>query len=493
MEYEERERRVLRFSDGQDRLFATKKSLSGCGCNFQRHCHRAVFVGIDYQFHDFIQAVHRIYRYLQTEKVIIDIIYTESEEPIYKELLEKWKRHEEMQARMGEIVKEYGLNQNDQKRQMERSIGVNRVELNGKRWKAVNTDCVEEAKMMDSDSVDLIHTSIPFSNQFEYTPSYNDFGHNESTGKFFEQMDYLSPELLRVLKPGRVFACHVKDRTLYGNVTGLGMTTIEPFHAMCISHYMKHGFQYFGMITITTDVVRENNQTYRLGWTEQCKDGTKMGVGMPEYVLLFRKLPTDTSKAYADERVTKERDEYSLVRWQLDAHAFWRSSGDRYMNAKELAQLSQGAIQRRFKKFCNEHIYDYEAHVKLGEDMVENNAKSISKTFMSIPPSSICSDVWDDITRIKTLNTTQTQRRQTMHVCPLQIDVVERIIRRYSNESDLVFDPFGGIGTVPLTAIRMGRRGLMTELNPDYFRDAVGYLQAEEDDSMENFSLFDVI
>ena len=66
-------------SEGRTRLFATKKSLSGCGCNFQRFCHRAIFVGIDYEFHDFIQAVHRIYRFLQEEEVIIDIIYTEAE------------------------------------------------------------------------------------------------------------------------------------------------------------------------------------------------------------------------------------------------------------------------------------------------------------------------------------------------------------------------------------------------------------------------------
>lgn len=494
MDYDEREKRVIAFSEGDIRLFATKKSLSGCGCNFQRHCHRAIFVGVDYQFHDFIQAVHRIYRFLQTEQVIIDIIYTEAEQPIYDELMEKWKRHDEMEKRMGDIVKKYGLNQRDAIGRMERSIGVKRVEERGRNWRAINNDCVEEVQTMPDNSVDLIHTSIPFSNQFEYTPSYNDFGHNESTGRFFEQMDYLSPELLRILKPGRVFACHVKDRTLYGNVTGLGMTTVEPFHAMCIRHFMKHGFQYFGMVTVVTDVVRENNQTYRLGWSEQCKDGTKMGVGMPEYVLLFRKLPSDTSKGYADERVTKERNEYSLVRWQLDAHAFWRSSGDRYLTGKELARFSQGSIQRQFKDFCNRHIYDYEEHVKLGEEMVAENPKSISKTFMTIPPSAGgAADVWDDITRIKTLNTTQSQRRKTMHVCPLQIDIVERIIRRYSNEGETVFDPFGGIGTVPLTAIRMGRRGLMTELNPDYYRDAVGYLKAEEDDTMENFSLFDML
>lgn len=67
---------------------------------------------------------------------------------------------------------------------------------------------------MEDNSVDLIVTSIPFSNHYEYTPTYNDFGHNEDNGKFFEQMDYLTPELMRILKPGRLACIHVKDRVL---------------------------------------------------------------------------------------------------------------------------------------------------------------------------------------------------------------------------------------------------------------------------------------
>ena len=265
MDYDERERRVIDFSEGRTRIFATKKSLSGCGCNFQRYCHRAIFVGIDYEFHDFIQAVHRIYRFLQSEQVIIDILYTEAEEPIWRALMEKWKQHNEQQERMREIVQKYGLNEAAQAERMARSIGVETVRVDGKRFTAIHGDCVEETAKMEENSVDMILTSIPFSNHYEYTPSYNDFGHNENTARFFEQMDFLSPELLRVLRPGRVFACHVKDRVLFGNATGTGMPTMEPFHALCIEHYMKHGFQYFGMITVVTDVVRENNQTYRLG------------------------------------------------------------------------------------------------------------------------------------------------------------------------------------------------------------------------------------
>lgn len=487
MDYDERERRVIDFSEGRTRIFATKKELSGSGCNFQRHCRRAIFVGIDYDFNDFIQAIHRIYRFLQTGQVVIDIIYTEAEQEIYRVLMEKWRRHEELEQKMGEIIRKYGLACNAAE-QMARSIGVNRVEIKGSRFTVVNNDCVEETSRMAENSIDLIHTSIPFSNHYEYTPSYNDFGHNENTVRFFEQMDYLTPQLLRILKPGRVAAIHVKDRVLFGSVTGFGMSTIEPFHAMCIQHYIKHGFAYFGMITVVTDVVRENNQTYRLGYSEQCKDGTKMGVGCPEYVLLFRKLSTDRSKAYADEPVEKSKSEYSLGRWQLDAHAFWRSSGDRLLKPEELARINQSELQKRFKVFCREHIYDYEAHVKMQDDL----GKKLPKTFMAIPPASNCDEVWDDVNRMRTLNTTQAHKRQQLHVCPLQFDIVDRIINRYSNPGDLVLDPFGGLGTVALEAMKLGRRGYSIELNPDYFRDAVAYLKAE-DEKEDTPTLFDLL
>ena len=427
---------------------------------------------------------------MQGEQVIIDVIFTEAEEQIWRVLLEKWENHNKLQEKMRQIVLQYGLLGERQAERMARSIGVNRVEMRGQNWTYVNNDCVDEVRRMADNSVGLIHTSIPFSNHYEYTPSYNDFGHNENTTKFFEQMDYLTPELLRILQPGRVAAIHVKDRVLFGNVTGYGMPSMEPFHAQCIHHYMKHGFIYFGMITVVTDVVRENNQTYRLGWTEQCKDGTKMGVGCPEYILLFRKLPTDCSHAYADVRVEKTKEEYPLSQWQLDAHAFWRSSGNRNLDPDELARLKMSDRMRRFREHSKAQVYDYDHHVQLSKELEDRDA--ISKEFMTVPPASIHPDVWDDVNRMKTLNTTQSQRRKQLHVCPLQLDIVERIINRYSNKGDVVFEPFGGLGTVVMMAVRMGRYGYGCELNEGYFADGVAYLQAEEAE-MEQPSLFDLL
>ncbi len=491
MDYDEREKRVIDFSEGRTRLFATKKSLSGQGCNFQRHCHRAIFVGIDYEFNDFIQAIHRVYRFLQDKQVIIDLIYTESEEPIYRVLMQKWKQHLYLQEKLRGIVKKYGLNERLAAIRMARSIGVERVEIRGQNFTAVNNDCILETANMAENSVDLIVTSIPFSNHYEYTPSYNDFGHNENTNRFFDQMDFLSPNLLRVLKPGRVFACHVKDRVLFGNATGMGMPTMEPFHAQCIQHYMKHGFAYFGMITVVTDVVRENNQTYRLGWTEQCKDGSKMGVGCPEYILLFRKLPTDRSKAYADEPVSKTKEEYTRAQWQIDAHGFWRSSGDRLVTKKEVMAADTDRLQKIYRKYSRGTVYSYEEHIAISKKLDEDG--HLPATFMVVAPGSWTDAVWDDINRMRTLNTNQTQSNRVNHVCPLQLDIVDRLINRYSNPGDLVLDPFGGLGTVALEAMKAGRRGYTIELNNDYFRDAVGYLKVYEDSQVQTVSLFDLV
>ena len=489
MDVEKREQRVEDFAYGRTRIFATKKSLSGSGCNFQRYCHRAIFLGIDYEFNDFIQAIHRIYRFLQSQPVIIDIIYMDSESEILRALKQKWKQYNELTDTMEKIIRTYGLGTKVLET-LKRTIGVKRVEVTGERYRAINNDCVEELKTWPDNSVDMILTSIPFGNHYEYSPSYNDFGHNPDDDAFFKQMEYLTPNLLRVLKPGRVAAIHVKDRILFGNSTGLGMPSVEPFHADTIRHFMRNGFVFFGMVTIVTDVVRENNQTYRLGWTEQCKDGSKMGVGCPEYLLLFRKLPTDHSKAYADVPVQKSKEEYTRAQWQLDAHAYWKSSGDRLVTKAELESAPVDRLQAIYRKYSRDHVYNYEEHIRLAKKLDAEGR--LPATFMVCAPGSWSDSVWDDINRMRTLNTSQRLKKRELHICPLQLDIVERAINRWSNPDELILDPFGGLMTVPYMAVKMDRMGVGIELNPDYFRDGVGYLE-EADNERGGITLFDLV
>lgn len=487
---DKREANTIDFSEGRYRILATKKELSGSGCNFQRYCHREIFLGIDYEFNDFIQAIHRCYRFLQNKPVVIDIIYMEQEQEILKVLKEKWQQYDKLTENMEKIIKQYGLAQTDAVQEMKRSIGVRRIEVKGQNYRAIHNDCIEELATMPDNSVDEIITSIPFGNHYEYCESYNDLGHNENTERFFKQMDFMTPNLLRVLKPGRVFCCHVKDRILFGNTTGTGMPTVEPFHALTILHYMKHGFQFFGMITVVTDVVRENNQTYRLGWTENSKDGTKMGVGCEEYVLLFRKLPTDTSNAYADVPVKKDKKDYTRGQWQIDAHGYWRSSGNRLISKDELEAIPVKNLQKVYRQYSRSHVYNYEEHVKLANDLDKDG--KLPASFMVVAPGSWNDSVWDDINRMRTLNTQQRLKRKQMHLCPLQLDIVERLVDRYSNPGEIVLDPFGGLMTVPLVALKKDRKGIGIELNPDYFRDGLGYLKTEEAKKTEP-TLFDFL
>lgn len=473
-----REQSIVDFSDGKFKYLSAKPVIAGSGCNFQRFCHKAIFVGIGFKFNDFIQAVHRIQRFLQAHPVEIHIIHSEAERDVLRTLMDKWQRHKDMVHNMTEVIKQHGLNSLSMTDVLARTIGVERIEVAGKDYRVANNDCVLEAMSMEANSVDLIITSIPFANHYEYTPSYNDFGHTENNDHFWAQMDYLTPELLRVLKPGRMYCCHVKDRILFGNVTGAGAPTVSPFHAEALFHAKKHGFDYMGMITVVTDVVRENNQTYRLGWSEQCKDGSKMGVGSPEYILLLRKPQTDRSKGYADEPVKKSKADYTRAQWQVDAHAFWRSSGNRLITAEELAALGPAKLAKAFTDYSLANVYDYEFHVRIGKELELRGA--LPSTFMSLAPGSHDDTVWHDVNRMLTLNGNQSQKGLQQHVCPLQTDIVDRLITRYSNPGDLVHDPFGGLMTVPYRAVLNGRKGSASELNTGYFFDGCQYLAAAE-------------
>jgi len=501
MELDDRERITSRFADGELGLLATKKILNGAGSNFQRHCHRAIYAGIDDKFHDFFQSIFRILRFGQTQACRIDIIHTEAQQEQVRRMKKKWAENDALTARMSEMIRQYGLNHIEMTTVLKRSIGIARQESAGESFTIANNDCVLEARSMPASSVKLIVTSIPFANHYEYSPSYNDFGHTTDNAEFWGQMDFLSPELLRILEPGRLACIHVKDRILFGAVTGAGAPTVSPFHAEAIMHYRRHGFDYMGMITVNTDVVRENNQTYRLGWSENAKDSTKMGVGSPEYILLLRKPQSDRSKGYADVRVTKakplcERDDgtpteafdeklmpipgtgYSRSRWQIDAHAFWRSSGDRLLSAEEMASYGPAKLAKVYTSFSLAHVYDHEHHVGIGEELDAKGA--LPSTFMSLAPGAHDGWTWHDVVRMRTLNSEQSQRRRENHLCPLQLDIVDRLIRRFSNPGDLVFDPFMGIGTVPARAIRQGRRGGGSELSAEYFADALHYCRAAE-------------
>jgi DNA modification methylase len=478
---DEREGLIMGFSRGEYSILATKPIIAGSGCNFQKHCADAVFLGVGYKFNDFIQAIHRIHRFQQKCEVHIHIVHLDSEDAIVAQLQAKWKRHESLVSRMTKLLKTFKLQETDTM-EMIRSLGCERTEIKSSMFRIIHNDCVQELLEWPDNQVDMICTSIPFGNQYEYSPSFNDFGHNEDNEAFFRQMEFLCPELLRTLKPGRIAAIHVKDRIRFGNMTGDGFPTVDPFSDMTVEAFRKAGFRFMARITIDTDVVRENNQTYRLAYKEVVKDGTKMGAGMPEYVLIFRKLPSDTSNGYADDPVTKVRAEYSVADWQVDAAGLWRSNGNRLLDPEIIKHMPLGEIKRIWETYAKSTTYSYEEHVALAQSLKDMGR--LPGTFMLFPPVTRHPDVWTDIQRINTLNSRQSQRQQEGHVCPLQLDIIQRLIGRYSNKGEVVYDPFAGIGSTPYQALKMGRHGWGTELNADYWKCAVDYCERAENEAM---------
>lgn len=504
---EEKEEKLMAFSRGEFKYLSTKPSIAGRGCNFQHHCHNMIFCGVGYSFEEIIQALHRLYRFMQQNKVRVWFIYTEAEQDIVNVLLKKWKQHTELVRNTTAIIRKHGLTEEAMKAELRRSIGVDRQVVTGQMFTAIHNDAVQEMQNFGDNSIDLICTSIPFGTQYEYTEKINDFGYNDDNGAFWEQMDYLIPELLRILKPGRIAAIHVKDRIQFGNVTGQGVPTIEPFSDDCSYSFRKHGFLQLARVTVANDVVRENNQTYRLTYSEMVKDGTKMGAGTNEYWLIFRKPQTDKSKAYADVPVTKDKSDSPLYHWQIDADGLQRSGGNRLLapeeidghirlyTPEELADMDTSQIYRWWREYSRKHQYDRAIHRNIAckLDELGRQPRTFS-LFAPAVPEQYADTILSvhDYSRMHVLNAQQMQRRQENHVCPLPLDLIEWVVERFSNPDDLIYDPFGGIGSTVYQAIKMRRRGVFTELNEAYWRAGVQYCQ-EIEIQQSAPTLFDLI
>lgn len=487
---EEVEEQLRAWLAGETYALIGKPMMLGRGLNLQQ-CSTAVFVGVTHKYEQTVQAIHRIHRFGQRNACRVHLLYGETETDVRDNLLTKWQEDDALTDTMSDVLREFGLNATAVSAELARAMGVDRSVHEGRDWRIVLNDSVIEWRdHVEAESMGLIVTSIPFGGKYEYSANYADFGHVDDNAQFWWQMDYLTPSLYRALMPGRILAVHVKDFPLYGSVTGKGVYTFDTMHAEAIAHYTGHGFDYFGMITVTTDVVRENNQTYRLSYSEMAKDHSKMGVGSPEYVLLFHKPQTDRSRGYADLPVTKAKADYSVGQWQIDAAGEWRTGGDRLLSSDELAVLDVGARSKLFTAQSQRTVYDYDAHVALADRLAAANA--LPGTFASLNPGTWRDDIWTDVLRIDTLNSEQRKREVEAHICPFPLDIPRRLIRMYSNAGELVGDPFSGLGSTVLEAVRQGRRGFGSELNPVSVADSVVYL-TRHDNEANTPTLFDLL
>jgi len=283
------------------------------------------------------------------------------------------------------------------------------------RFTAINGDCCEAIRSMPDDSVGLSVYSPPFSHLFIYSDSDRDMGNAASDAEFLAHYGFLVRELYRVLKPGRLCAVHCSD--LPRSKTMHGYVGLYDLSGDIIRAHEDAGFAYHGRVTVWKDPVVEMQRTKAVGLLHKqlLKDSCRSRTGMPDYVLFFRKTPTEEKHA---DRVSHSRDEMPVDMWRK-----WASP------------------------------------------------------------------IWMDINQTNVLNVrTAREDDDEKRLCPLQLDLIERCVRLYSNPDDVVLSPFMGIGSEGFISLKCGRKFCGVELKPAYFRQAVKNLKLAES---ERGHLFD--
>lgn len=292
-----------------------------------------------------------------------------------------------------------------------------------------NGDCVELTTQMPNNSVHFEIFSPPFANLYIYSDDLRDMGNCNNEEDFFEQFDYLIPQLYRILMNGRLCAVHCKQIPRYKN--SHGAAGWYDFRGDIIRHFEKFGFQYHSEVCIWTDPVLEmqKTKTQRLLYAQLQRDASLSGIGIPEYLCLFRK--------WEDEGKNPEP-----IRHYKSIEAATKDGGN------------------------EEQVFPLEMWQKYA------------------------SPVWFDIRRTDVLNVkTAKDDKDEKHLCPLALPIIERAVDLWTNPNDIVFSPFGGIGSEPYVALKKNRRAIAVELKESYFNQMVE--NCKEATSSDQTSLFD--
>lgn len=290
----------------------------------------------------------------------------------------------------------------------------------GEKWTMYHGDCVEVVGGLPDDSIDYSVFSPPFSSLYTYSDSERDMGNCETDEEFFQHYQFLADQLFRVIKPGRL--CSVHCMNLPASKSHHGYIGIRDFRGDIIRSMIKAGFIFHSEVCIWKDPVVDMQRTKALGLLHKQvkKDSARSRMGIPDYVCTF-KVPGDN----------EEPVEGPFTHYAGDPDCF-ESNGDYSID-----------VWQRY-----------------------------------------ASPVWADIRQTNTLNFRMARDgKDERHICPLQLDVIERCLQLWTNEGDLVLSPFGGVGSEGYQSILSGRRYVGVELKDSYFKHACQHLNAAEVES----------
>jgi len=424
-----KESKLLGFAKGEFRVLVTKKKIAQFGLNYQ-HCNNQIFASLDFSFEGLYQSIRRSYRFGQKNEVNVWLITTDTMSNVLETIKFKQTQFNDMMKAITEQVNgtQYKL-----------KMDYTKVEVKNEFFHIMNGDSNDLIREIPDNSIDLSIFSPPFSTLFTYSDSIRDMGNCISDEEFFKGQEFLLKELYRIIKPGRLVCVHSKDLARYKNssgYSGLWDFTGEYHRAM-----EKAGFRYHSKVCIWLDPVLEmqRTKTQRLLYKQLTTDSSYTGIGMPEYVTIFRKWEGDEKEWEPVTHITKKN--FDLDKWQKWASPVW---GDK-MNPTEVQLVDE--FYRR---------------------VIEKGIEDID---ISEIKNSWVGSAWFDIMRTDVLNNYKgaSEEKDEKHIAPLQLDLIHRCIALWGNPGDTVFTPFLGIGSEAFEAVKSGRKAIGIELKESYF------------------------
>ena len=286
-----------------------------------------------------------------------------------------------------------------------------------KSWSLYNADCVELMQNMPDESIDYSIFSPPFAALYTYSDSIQDMGNSKNDDEFYEQFSFMVDELFRILKAGRLVSFHCM--LIPAMKERDGYIGLKDFRGDLIRIFQKAGFIFHSEVTIWKDPLIEATRTKAIGLMHKqlCKDSSMCRQGLPDYVVTMRK-PGENKNLISHPSGLSVYAGAETPDGKVLSHEIWRK---------------------------------------------------------------YASPIWTDIRQTHTLNKNPAREsKDERHICPLQLDVIERCITLWSNYEDIIFSPFGGIGSEGYQAVKMGRKSIAVELKTSYYNVAVSNMRMIE-------------
>jgi hypothetical protein len=300
--------KLLGFAKNEFKILITKTKIASFGMNFQ-NCRNQIFASLDFSFEGLYQAIRRSYRFGQKEEVNIYLITTDTMANVIDSINKKQKQFEIMQDEMSKAI-----NENLKGNTMQVS-DYDTEEIKNEWYHIKRGDCVKLIKDVPDESIGLSVFSPPFAELYTYSSHLEDMGNSKDYNEFLTQFGFLIKDLYRVMMQGRNVAVHCMDLPIQKGKEGF--IGLRDFSGMILRAFEDAGFIYASRVTIWKDPVVEMQRTKALGLLHKQvkKDSTMSRVGIPDYVMIFRK------DGERNNPVTNT--ELSVDLWQKYASPVW--------------------------------------------------------------------------------------------------------------------------------------------------------------------------